>query len=427
MAYLESIRYVPHRAIVDCDGMTYLPVAGASVIDGLPQIFWQDATPWREANLWAHERASSREVDLQTVQTSMRHLHAYANFLEKAELDWRHFPHTKSQRCLVRFRGALFDARDVEETIRGSTATARMRAVIQFYRFAAHNNLIDRSSPMWTDRHVVVRYFDSVGFQRTMLSLSTDLSIPNRRRRGLQLEDGLLPLTNRHMEELLAFANGHVSAELNLILQTGFFTGARIQTIASLRIQTLERAVPDPAHEGIWRLAVGPSACPSVATKFDVEGEILVPQPLLKALKDYADSVRRLEREARAAPADKNRVFLTRFGNSYAQRGSDASPAINREMCSLRKIALRAGLRFMRDFHFHVTRATFGTWLTQIALSVLDPVAAIALVRDAMLHKDETTTLKYIRFIERNKAKIAAANAFTAAFLGICTNAEHPE
>lgn len=426
MAYLESIRYIPHRAVVDCDGMTYLPVDNTSVVDGLPQIFWQDATPWREANLWAHERAGSREVDLQTIQTSMRHLYAYANFLEKSVLDWRHFPHTKSQRCLVRFRGALLDARD-NETIRASTATARMRAVIQFYRFAAQNNLVDRSSPMWTDRLVVVRYFDNVGFQRTLHSLSTDLSIPNRRRPGLQLEDGLLPLSNRHMDELLAFANRHVSEELNLMLQTGFFTGARIQTIACLRVQTLERAVPDPAHEGIWRLSVGPSASPPVSTKFDVQGEILIPQPLLKALKDYAYSVRRLEREAKAAPADKNRVFLTRFGNSYAQRGSDASPAINREMSSLRKIALRSGLRFMRDFHFHVTRATYGTWLTQTALGVLDPVAAISLVRDAMLHKDETTTLKYIRFIERNKAKIAAANAFTTAFLGFCTNVGHAQ
>ncbi|MNL79750.1 hypothetical protein D3C87_2064230 [compost metagenome] len=44
---------------------------------------------------------------------------------------------------------------------------------------------------------------------------------------------------------------------------------------------------------------------------------------------------------------------------------------------------------------------------------------ALALVKNALLHKDEATTLKYIKFVEKNPAKIAMANEFSKSFLGI--------
>jgi len=55
----------------------------------------------------------------------------------------------------------------------------------------------------------------------------------------------------------------------------------------------------------------------------------------------------------------------------------------------------------------------------EIALSVGDTVSAIAFVRDAMLHKDEATTFRYINFLKRTKAKAETANAFSEAFTGV--------
>ena len=95
------------------------------------------------------------------------------------------------------------------------------------------------------------------------------------------------------------------------------------------------------------------------------------------------------------------------------------SPAINRLMADLSRKAVKDGLNFMANFHFHQTRATFGTWLTTIALRVGDPITAVAFVRDAMLHKNESTTFRYIRFIRQSKVKAEVANEFTRAFSGI--------
>jgi hypothetical protein len=41
-------------------------------------------------------------------------------------------------------------------------------------------------------------------------------------------------------------------------------------------------------------------------------------------------------------------------------------------------------MRFMGNFKFHQTRATFGTWMMEVALRVASTKAAVAFVKDAM-------------------------------------------
>jgi hypothetical protein len=54
MATLESIEFEPHRAkILASGGVEWLPQKNREIISQLPQIIWNDASPWREANLWA--------------------------------------------------------------------------------------------------------------------------------------------------------------------------------------------------------------------------------------------------------------------------------------------------------------------------------------------------------------------------------------
>jgi integrase len=418
VAQLESINHVSKRAFITDGTVNWESIPSARPISGLPQIFWDDGYPWPEANHWAYERALSIGVKLNTVQSLMAHLHKYASWLETNKFDWRHFPTRKSERVLVLYRGALIEARDSGE-ISPSTATARMRAVIQFYRHCAIHNFISRDAPKWKDRPVVISYFDNVGFERTLSRITTDISIPNRARPGFKLEDGLLPITSSHMTELLQFTSSNESEELHLMLTLGFFIGARIGTIASLRIENLENALPDSSIVGIENIAVGPGT--GVATKFDVSGHLLVPDFLLNELKRYAYSPRRLKREQIASKENKSLLFLTRFGNPYSNPSGLSGSAIAREMTDLRRSAVVAGLKFMKKFHFHQTRATYGTWLMTIALQKIGQKAAIEFVRQAMLHKDEATTMRYITFLEHTKAKIEMGNAFTEAFGGLST------
>lgn len=420
MARLELINYIPQRAVVTEHEVSWLRAPSARSISSLPQIFWKDGYPWNEANHWALDKASGRRVKIETVKNLMTHLHKYALWLEEEKSDWRHFPTRKSDRVLVLYRGALIKDRD-QGLLSPSTTTARMRAVIQFYRHCHIHNFVSRNAPKWKDKLVVVKYFDHAGFERAINRLSTDLAIPNRARPGIMLEDGLLPIAAEHQSQLLRFLSEkkdtsekselkNCSEELRLLLMAGFFTGGRIGTLTGIRIDNIESAIPAPEDSSLWIFPVGPGT--GIPTKLDVTGNLYIPDQLMKLLKEYAYSPRRLNRLEKASEEHRQLLFFNRFGEPYKPS------TVTREMVELRRCATHDGLKFMKDFHFHQTRATFGTSLMSIALRVTSVKSAIEFVRSAMHHKHESTTMRYITFLEHTKSKVAVANAFSEAFLG---------
>jgi integrase len=424
MARLESIRFTGQRCAV-IDGHVQWTATGTEPVEGLPQICWESGEPWREANLWLFDRTVDKDVKLKTVVSNATSLHAYAEWLESSSTNWWDFPQRQRDRCLVRYRGALKKARD-EGDIAPSTASARMRVAVAFYRWLWTEGLISPTWPMWQERLVGIRLVDPVGFERTIVVNSTSLALPNRKRPGQRLENGVVPVSPSERDAIMELAREHASPELRLILALGFFTGMRLGTICDLKVQTLFNAAVDPELPGLYRVALGPGATPPVATKFDVTGQVGVLAALMDCLREYVDSVRRLKREALASPEKRDLVFLTRFGNAYAQRGADRSASLNVEMHRLKKLGVANGIS-MRHFRFHQTRATFGTALAKYVSRVAGEVGAVAIVRDQLLQKDEATALKYIRFSEKTPAKAEAANAFTRDFLGVIAQKAEPE
>lgn len=411
MARLEYIRHEFFDAsLSDKEELVWIKQS-KKPIDRLPQIFWNDGSSWREANLWALDKVASNQVSAETTKRTMKHLYHYANFLESREIDWRHFPVRKDEQVLRKFRRHLIEERD-DGILASTTASNCMSTVIQFYRFADAHNLVDSDAPMWIDHLAVIPFHDAAGFKRTMVRLSCDLSIPNRKRVGNPLEDGLLPLRSEHMSKLLAYTAKHETSELHLMLSAGFFTGARIGTITTLTVSSVHTAREDPHTPSVFRLPVGPGT--GVATKFSVAGELMVPKAVLVDLKAYASSTTRLLREAKAQPEHKNLLFLSRRAQPYTVG------TVDRLVNELRKRAVAAGMQFMAHFKFHQSRATFGTWLMQLLLeSDANTTDAIGIVRDAMLHKDERATLGYIKFLESIRAKKQAAAEFNEAFTGL--------
>lgn len=410
MARLEYIRYEFFDAsLSEYNELVFVKLARRP-IDRLPQIFWESGDGWNEVNLWALDRASSNELDAETSKRTMKHLKRYAEFLEGRGIDWRNFPARRDEQVLRKFRKHLIEEIN-SGRLAGSTASNCMSAVIQFYRFADVRDLVGAESSMWIDRPVVLHFYDAVGFKRSMMRLASDVRISNRKRLGTRLEDGLLPLRAEHMYKLLAYTAEHAIKELHLMLATGFFTGARVGTVVSLTVTSLQTAREDPLTPGVYLLPVGPGT--DVATKFSVAGELFVPEAVLTDLKAYSVSTGRLLREAKAHQGDKDALFLTRSGRPYSVE------TVNRLVLEMRQRAVTAGLAFLERFRFHQTRATFGTWLMELLLQYGAKTEATRIVRDAMLHKSEQTTLGYIAFLEDTRAKGRAAAAFNEAFTGL--------
>ncbi|MBX9798968.1 MAG: site-specific integrase [Burkholderiaceae bacterium] len=411
MANLEVITYCPMREIVEGGNVRWVCDKMARPIHKLPQIFWGSGEPWNEVNHWALTKATSTVGGHnKTVNAVMKHLAAYASWLEINDIDWRHFPMLKQNRAAVLYRGELIAQRD-RGNLSPSTASVRMAAVIQFYRHCHAYGLMQRHSPLWRGRQVVIRYYDIAGFKRAIERTVSDLAIPNRPRPGLRLEDGLTPLKEEDASTLLEFTKEQGLYELWLMLSLGVLTGARIESITTLSIRNIESAYPDADTPDTFRMPVGPGT--GVKTKFGVNGELMVPRFLIDQLNSYAYSIERLRRQGRASESNREVLFLTIRGNPYE------SSSFNRLMTDLRRRAIAAGMRFMQTFKFHQTRATFGTWLMEVALRVTDVGPAVAFVRDAMLHKDERTTMLYVRFHQKAKIKAEVANEFNAIFSGV--------
>ena len=410
MATLEHINSNPISATIENGIVDWTLCKKIKPIKKLPLIFWSNGDQWDEVNLWALEKARNRDVKLKTVNTQIEHLHKYANWLENVQIDWRHFPQRKSERVLVLWRGFLVDLRD-HGVLGASTTTARMNAVIQFYRYADFHNFISHGERMWKDKSVHINYHDSVGFQRTLQRITTDISIPNRARPGTRLEDGLLPIRSEDMTTLLKFTAEHGTPELHLMLLTGFYTGARLSTITTLRTHSLDQALPDSQNKGFWLIPVG--AGTGISTKFDVSGDLMIHESVMKSLKAYQTCAQRLDRAIKAPKENRSFLFLTRNGNPYTPN------AVDGQMVKLRRKGLAVGLKFIANFKFHQTRATYGTWLMSICLEAASVKTSIEFVKRAMHHKHEATTFGYITFLEQTKAKVELSNAFTETFFGI--------
>lgn len=417
MARLEFITFDRSEPIIEGDNVQWEPRLGKP-ISKMPLIVWSTNLPWREANVWSLENASNSKRSQKTILSAMNHICAYAKWLEQENIDWWHFPLKESERCLFLFRGAVMEMRD-QGIIAPSTASQRMSAVIRFYRWLVKNSLISTDQELWNETSVGIRVSDNYGFQRTMNVKTTNLAIPNRRRPGDLLEGGLLPVPTAAVENLLAFAATHASLELYLMLRLGFGTGMRFGSIAGLKTQTIERAVEDPNLKGFYRLSLGPGASPPVHTKFGVTGEVWIHKSDLDDLKAYSYSSRRLLRKAKADSNSSDFIFLNRFGRTYANDGFEVSRGISVEIGRLRRKGFAAGIPAYRNFKFHQTRCTFATELARAALKHGGTAIAVNLVKQALLHKNESTTIGYIRFIEKTAVMAQAADEFFYSFLGL--------
>ena len=416
MALLESINIQSMVLERTEEGISWAPKKGGRAFHNVPHIFFNDGEPWLAANQYALSKLQGISGnDIKTVRSIMGHLKAYASWLEDKGVDWRNFPIKKKDRCIFQFRGYLIDQRN-SDLIAPSTATARMAAVVQFYRWAQVEGLIERKD-MWEDRTKSVKFYTTVGLSRTMSVTSSELSIPNRTRQGLTLEGGLLPVSVDSQAELLQFLRSRGMVELYLMHLVGFFTGARSGTIRTLRLSSLENSLDDPQTPQVKRIAVGPPT--KVKTKFDVSGYLLVPSLLVEELERYAYSARRLIRQEKASEDDVTLLFLTERGNGYSET------SFTKLISDMRERLVNAGLPHFKDYCFHQTRATYGTMLMKYAMNTLpSQTDALVFVRDAMLHKDEATTWKYIKFIEKEPIKEKLSDEFFNLFTGDGGDAE---
>lgn len=381
-----------------------------------------DATgaPWAEAIVYLLAKIEGIVAPSMATYSSIADdLAAYRRFLDESLVNWTEFPVYKLNRPTYRYNGHLRTA-IMAGDIAISTAKRRMSSVIAFYRWLQSEGLLKPENTPWRESDHFISIKDAKGFNVSKKVKSTDVSIKTPKSVDPYsdvIQDGgkLRPLTHEEQEWVLSALITLENTEMTLIHLFAFLTGARIQTILTMRMRHLNFNLDASTSE--VRIPCGPGT--SIDTKYNKQRCLIIPIWFYKLLIDYSISERAQKRRALAdtSEIDDQYIFLSIRGAPLY--GSKKEASVYDENNNLRHAKTGQGVRqfiyervlpFIRNkfnpnfsYQFHDTRASFGMNLADEQLELVSKgKVTLHQCREYLMarmwHESSETTDLYIRY-----------------------------
>lgn len=385
-----------------------------------------DGSPWLEASLWIIDRLVGKIApNMRSYATIAQDLAAFRRYIDEKKIDWLSFPPFKPHRPTYRYNGYLRHSVEAGE-ITHNTARRRMGTVIRFYRWLKTEALFNPRHPTWIEEDRLVEVKDAHGFSGVLKVVTTDVSIKGRTAvdpYSEYVDDGgkLRPLPQAEQEALVQALMDLDNTEMTLIFLVSLFSGARIQTVLTIRVRHVTQ---NPADIGgnDFRLPCGPGT--GIDTKGNVKGVLHLPKWLYEALYIYAHSQRAQARREKAVGGDDTdqHLFLSNRGAPmYASRPkpgeigrvphvlrhSKNGQLVRQFMADYLLPAMRSRLSNPRyKFQFHDLRATFGlnrvdAWKDKINDKSMSYTEALSQLSQLMWHSSPTITERYLKYREK--------------------------
>ena len=394
-----------------------------------PVIIQGDGNPSDVFNLYLLKKLEQTiQYDFKTFASIANQLVDFQRFLEDEQLDCLKFHKLKQSNAIFKYRARLIEHVNAG-LISARSASNRINAVVNFYRFLVTEDLVDhqRYGIPFKDVYKYIAVDNEFGARRKMAIKSHDLAIhvPAKAQNSEAIVDGgeLSPLTVEEQAVVLK-ALQKSSREYQLMFYLALFTGARLQTICTLRINCLFHRESD--SHGFIRLPVG--AGTGIDTKFQKPMTLLIPNWLARDLKIYINSEQARQRRQKSnyGDSDENYVFLTKLGTPFYTskaeqqelteqiKASDSFGARlklyeGEAVRSYLKVVLLPEIRLIdpqfKSFKFHDLRASFGMNLLESQLQHLpeghSAMTAVEYVQARMGHRNISTTLQYLNYKSR--------------------------
>ena len=394
-----------------------------------PVIIQNDGSPSEIFNLYLLKKLQQTvQYDFKTFASIANQLVDFQRFLEDEKLDGLKFHKLKQLNAIFKYRTRLIDQANVG-LISASSASGRINAVVNFYRFLVTENLVDhqRYGMPFQDVYKYIAVNNEFGARRKMAIKSHDVAIhvPAKAHNSETIVDGgeLSPLTVDEQAIVLKTLQKS-SREYQLMFYLALFTGARLQTICTLRIKYLINREAD--SHGFIRLSVGSGT--GIDTKFQKPMTLLIPNWLAQDIKIYINSEQARQRRQKSnyGDSDENYVFLTKFGTPFYTSKAEQQELIEKikasDLFSLKlklyegeavrsylKVILLPKIRLIdpkfQGFKFHDLRASFGMNLLESQLKHLpeghNHMTAVEYVQARMGHSNISTTLQYLNYKSR--------------------------
>lgn len=363
-----------------------LPSWAPAQFNLFPMVLCGDGSPWAEACLFILSGLeNSPTPDMRTFEGYALDLAAFRRFIEAETIDWMNFPANKRSRPTYRFRAHLNIALEAGE-IKPTTVNRRMGTMVAFYRWLEGEGLFQVDNKPWLEQDVYITVKDRYGFKRSHTVRATDLSVRVPKQDDPFdefIQDGgkLRPLPQEEQEWLLEALAAADNPEMTLIHLMGLLTGARLQSICTMRLRHVAEPVGNSQALEV-RLPIGPGT--GIDTKGDKRMVLHIPVWLYQALHTYAHSERAQRRRNKAGRDDYSQyLFLTQHGSAFyasTEERQKFNPNNKRRydldggaVGTFIRTVIRPNIEQNKgvklfSFRFHDTRATFGMNLTDAGM-----------------------------------------------------------
>jgi len=389
-----------------------------------PVVRLADGAPWAEANVWLIDMMESKSSpNMLTFASIADDLVAFRRYLDDEGIDWLTFPVNKRQRPTYRYSASIRLAVQAGELSPG-VARRRMGAVVRFYHWLMTEACFRPANAPWVESDRFIEFKDQKGSGSVIAVKTTDLSISGRRAEDPwddRIQDGgrLRPLTSSEQPVLLESLAALGNTEMTLVHLFALLTGARIQTVLTVRAKHVMRK-PGEFHGDYIRLACGPGT--GIDTKGGVKGALHLPRGFYERLYIYVHSDRARKRRQLADGGDHfdQPLFLSQRGAPlYEDRESrgpvSTGPRVRRHVKTgqaVRQFIRDELLPMMRvqlcnhryEFSFHDLRATFGlNMVDAMTANETKYTRALDQLRQLMWHARLSTTEGYLSYRENRK------------------------
>nr|WP_274601653.1 tyrosine-type recombinase/integrase [Halomonas sp. KRD171] len=343
-----------------------------------------------------------------------------------------HFPLRRSERVTYVFKDTLqgFITRGLNPLY----ASNIINTVVHFYRTIAEENLVGeeefRNSP-FKDVYRFIKFLDVRGFGRFKNVTTSDLAIRHTKphKRLDRIDDGgqLRPLRIEEQRAILSgFEKELCSYSLELMMRIALSTGARMQTVCTIRVHHIKTAYHKLITENASSIEIqaGNGANNEghlINTKRGKLHRLLFPRKLIEKLYIYLTSNyhQLLLVKSYYGKKDINYLFLTETGAPFYiskqeiqdRQNEESHYSINsKDFVQNKGDTVRMNLKKFREnlakihpeldyFKFHDLRATFGMNLVRkLNNKGYKSAHILTEVRSRMGHSSIETTQGYLDF-----------------------------
>ncbi|MBO1271134.1 site-specific integrase [Shewanella sp. 4t3-1-2LB] len=400
-----------------------------------PVLIDEKGLPWPPANLYLLSKLENINTpNPKTLESIANDLVTFQRFLLFENLAYDCFPKRKLSRPTYRYRAYLV-AKVKNGTMSANTAKRKISSVVGFYRWLQNQPNIKLGYPAWNESERFISFQDEYGFTQAKRVRQTDISLNLMSPKNIEeINDGgkLKPLTKNEQQQLAYALKAIGNTEMTLIFLVALTSGARIQTVCTLRFSILNS---HQCQSGLYIIHAGGKTL--IDTKLNKPIILLLPVWVMDKLKVYANSLRSKRRCDLSShyPDDKQSqyLFLTKSGKPYYV--SEKDPQIKSYRHPPKGDAVRQFIKtsIAREmskskrtfqFRFHDLRATFGLNLIEDLLNQLNGgdisrFDLLMIVKERMGHSRLETTEGYLNYRIHNKLLIETQSEYELFLKGL--------